>query len=158
MRCGHTWTNPYNQRKDVASSLFQRADKLPLTLRWVEGRALVTGSAAPGVAAGAELLAIDDRPVAEISSALLPYLRADGQHAGSLGKRWSQLDSGPNRGAMDCLFALRFPPQTAGAALRYRLRVRDNEKAAPRDVDGAAISQVERQRAPPPPASPGPSR
>ena len=54
---------------------------------------------------------------------------------------------------MDCLFALRFPPQTVGAALRYRLRVRDNEKAAPRDVDGAAISESERQRMLPTPAS-----
>jgi hypothetical protein len=152
VRCGHTWTNPLNQRKDLVESLFQRADKLPLTLRWVQGRALITGSAAPGVAAGAELLAIDGRPVADISAALLPYLRADGRHVGSLGKRWSQLDSGPNGGAMDRLFPLRFPPQTVSGTLRYRLLVRDNDPATPRDVDVPAVSEAERQRALPPPA------
>ena len=153
VRCGHTWTNPYNQRADVAEKLFKRADNLPFTLRWVEGRGLVTGSATPGLAAGAEVLAIDGRPVADISAALLPYLRADGEHVGSLGKRWSQLDSGPNGGAMDRLFPLRFPPQRSDGTPRYRLRVRDHAQAALREVDVAAILGTERDRLLPPPST-----
>lgn len=61
VHCGHTWASRYNQRQDVQDAVIDRADKLPITLRWMQGRALVTGSITFGVAAGAELLAIDGR-------------------------------------------------------------------------------------------------
>ena len=149
VHCGHTWVSPYNQRADVVDGLFKRADKLPLTLRWVEGRALVTGSAVdgePGVAPGAELLAIDGRGVADIRAALLPLLRADGLHAGALLKRLSQLDSGPNGGAMDRLFPLRFAPVQGRYALTLRARAGD----APRTLQVDAMTQAARDRRLPP--------
>lgn len=59
LQCGHTWASPYNQRQDLVEALFQRADKLPFTQRWVEDRVLITGSAAAGLVTGSELLAID---------------------------------------------------------------------------------------------------
>ena len=148
VHCGHTWTNRYNQRQDVQDAVFNRADKLPISLRWIEGRALVTGSMLPGVAAGAELLTIDDRAVAQISAALLPYLRADGLHAGALAKCWSQLDSGSNGGAMDRLFPLLFPPEEG----KYRLSVRDHPGAAARSVSAAPVTLLERNRQLPPPS------
>jgi Peptidase family S41 len=143
VRCGHTWVSPYNQSKAVVDGLFARSDKLPLTLRFVEGRALITGSLVDGLKAGAELLAVDGRPVSEIQAALLPYLRADGEHEGARAKRLSQLDSGANGGAMDRLFPLRFPPLGG----RYRLRVADAPGAQPRDIDAAAVSLAERDKA-----------
>jgi hypothetical protein len=146
VHCGHTWTNRFNQRQDVQDTVFNSRDKLPLTLRWVQGRALVTGSMAPGVAAGAELLAIDGRPVAQISAAVLPYLRADGLHEGSLAKRWSQLDSGANGGAMDRIFPLLFAPQAG----QYLLSLRDG--AAPRSLPVPAVTLAEREGALPPPS------
>ncbi len=142
-RCGHTWANPYNQPPAVVKEVFERADKLPLTLRQLDGRLLVTASAVPGLAAGAELLAVDGRPAADIVQGLLPYLRADGRSAGSDAKRLSQLDHGPNGGAMDRLFPLRYAP-TGGA---WRLTVRDAGSAPPRDIVAAAMSVVERNRA-----------
>lgn len=146
VHCGHTWASPYNQRRDVVEELFGRADKLPLTLRWVEGRALVTGSAARGLAAGSELLAIDGRRVADIRDALLPLLRADGRHDGAWLKRLSQLDSGPNGGAMDRLFPLRFAPLEG----RYVLTVRDRDGASPRTVSVPATSTAARDEVLPP--------
>lgn len=145
VRCGHTWTNPYNQGKPVEEMLAARADKLPLTLRFVEGRALVTGSTVAGLSAGAELLAVDGRPVREIVDALLPLLRADGEHEGARGKRLAQLDSGLNGGAMDRLFPLRFPPQAG----RYRLRVAA-PGAAPQEIDAPAVALAARDQALPP--------
>jgi Peptidase family S41 len=142
VRCGHTWTNHYNQADAVVKTVFDRGDKLPLTLRWVQGRALVTGSVTKEVAAGAELLAIDGRPVAEIAAALLPFIRADGVGPDSDGKRLSQLDSGGNGGAMDRLFPLRFAPVKNS----YSLRLRDKPGATPRDVQVAAVSLAERDR------------
>ena len=124
--CGHTWASHFNARKDLRQLLLEGSDKLPFTLRWVQGRALITGSAVPGLAAGSELLAIDGRPVADIAAALLPLLRADGEHAGAVGKRRAQLDStagpgGGSGGAMDWLFPLRFPPESG----RWRLTLRE---------------------------------
>ena len=145
--CGHTWASAYNQRQDLVEHLFARADKLPLTLRWVEDRALVTGSAADGLSAGSELLAIDGRPVADIRDALLPLLRADGRHAGARLKRLSQLDSGPNGGAMDRLFPLRFAPREG----RYTLTVRERGNAGIRTPVVAATTTAARDMLLPPP-------
>jgi hypothetical protein len=147
VHCGHTWTNPYNQRDDLNRALFQRADQLPLTLRWVEGRVLVTGSTAVGMAAGAELLAIDGRPMAAIRDALLPNLRADGLHVGALLKRVGQLDSGPNGGAMDRLFPLLFPPADSGASSRYTLSLRGAGSTNVRTLVVDATSAEARDRA-----------
>jgi C-terminal processing protease CtpA/Prc len=155
VRCGHTWASPYNQANAVKKAVFDRADKLPITLRWVAerggaGRALVTGSAADaaraGVKAGDELLAIDDRPVAEIASALLPYLRADGNHAGADAKRLAQLDSNANGGAMDRLFPLLFKPKNASYQLTLRSAPDKVTNAVARKVVVAAMALPERDR------------
>jgi hypothetical protein len=140
VNCGHTWASRYNARADLKAQLFDGPDKLPCTLRWLQGRALITGSAAPGLAAGSELLAIDGRPVGEIATALLPLLRADGTHPGAMGKRWAQLDTGGNGSAMDWLFPIAFPPQAG----RWRLAARS--ATGTQTVDVPALSLAERQR------------
>lgn len=145
VQCGHTWTNPANQGPAVRA-LFARGDKLPVALRWVEGRVLITGSADAAVKPGSELLAIDGRPMAGIRDALLPMLRADGRHEGAWAKRLSQLDSGTNGGAMDRLFPLLYPPQGG----RYRLRLLAPGATQPADVEVAAITQAARDQAVPP--------
>ena len=154
VNCGHTWASHFNARTDLRQLLVAGNDKLPFTLRWVQGRALITGSAAPELAAGSELLSINGRPVAAIAAALLPLLRADGQHAGAVGKRLAQLDTapGPAGGAMDWLFPLRFPPEGG----RWRLTVRDPQRDRPREASRAltvpAIGMTERERSLPAPA------
>ena len=145
-RCGHTWANPYNQSDAVVQGVINRADKLPLTLRRVEGRFLVTASAVPEVLAGSEIVAIDGRSAADIAAGLMPYLRADGA---SDGKRLAQLDSDPNGGAMDRVFPLLYPPQQG----RYRLTLRDPGGPAAREVSVAATSVTERAARVPAPRS-----
>ncbi len=145
VRCGHTWASRYNQRADVNELLFKRADKLPLTLRWVQGRALVTGSIAPGLVAGDELLAINGQPVQTIVRALLPALRADGTGDG---KRFAQLDTSATGGAMDRLFPLRWPP----AAGHYSVTLQSGNGPA-RAATIAAVTLAERETALPPPSS-----
>jgi hypothetical protein len=148
VRCGHTWASPYNQAEVVGKTVFDRADKLPITLRWVGGRALVVGSmvevAKNGVKAGDELLAIDGRTVADISAALLPYLRADGNHAGADAKRLAQLDSDAHGGAMDRLFPLLFAPKDGSYALRVLSPASATTTAAARDVTVAAVKTQDR--------------
>lgn len=139
VRCGHTWTNPSNQSDTLRAEVLERADKLPLTLRLVQGRLLITGSLVPSLVAGAELLAIDGRSITQIIDSLMPYLRADGS---SDGKRLAQIDSGPNGGAMDRLFPLLYAPRDG----RYTVRVLDRPDATPRDVSATAITPAQRQR------------
>ena len=140
VRCGHTWTNPYNQGPTLRAALEARADKLPLALRAAEGRFLVTGSAAPGVAAGAELLAIDGREMPAIVAALLPLLRADGANDD---KRLAQVDDGSNGGELQRLLGLLFPPADGA----YRLRLRDAAGGPERELRVAALTAAARQRA-----------
>jgi C-terminal processing protease CtpA/Prc len=119
VQCGHTWANPLNQSEAVVQRLFRAKDKLPLRLRVVENRFLITASSDPHLRAGDELVAIDGRPASALIDELMPYLRADGSNDG---KRRSQLDSGVNGGAMDRLFPLLHPPVGERYTLVYRRR------------------------------------
>lgn len=118
IRCGHTWTNVLNQQGAIKHTLLDSADKLPLRLDLVAGRWLVLSSADPAVAAGDEILSINDVPGKDAVARLLPYLRADGS---SEGKRLRQLSH--DRGdysQMDILWPLLSPPVDG----RYTLSVR----------------------------------
>jgi hypothetical protein len=116
VRCGHTWTNPLNQGQAVQDALAV-LPALPLHVRLLEGRLLVTASADPKVAINAELLTIDGRTPAVLANEFMPYLRADGT---SDGKRLSQIDSNVDGGAMDRLLPLLHPPGAGGYKLRFR--------------------------------------
>ena len=137
VRCGHTWTNPLNQGPAMQRAL-GALPALPVRVRLLERRLLVTASADPQVPVNAELLSIDGRTPAALIAGFMPYLRADGSNDG---KRLSQLDSDGNGGAMDRLLPLLYPPGANGYALR--LRTRDGTI---RDVTVAAITANERER------------
>jgi hypothetical protein len=143
VRCGHTWTNPLNQSEAVQQRLFLNTDKLPVRVRVIENRFLVTASSDPQLRAGDELVAIDGRSAGSLILELLPYLRADGSNDG---KRISQIDSGVNGGALDRLFPLLHPP-TEG---RYTLSVRRTDGArqeTPISVSVPATSVAAREAA-----------
>lgn len=89
IKCGHTYANFYNQKKDVASALFAGPDKLPFHFRWLGGRMFVTAYGGDALPRGSEILAIDGRPVEEIVASLMPYARADGSNDA---KRIAQLE------------------------------------------------------------------
>lgn len=137
VRCGHTWTNPLNQGPAVQRAL-AALPTLPLRVRLLEGRLLVTASADPQVSVNAELLRIDGRTPAELIADVMPYLRADGSNDG---KRLSQLDSGENGNAMDRLLPLLHPPGARGYALTLRPR-----GGMRREVTVAAMTANERER------------
>ena len=141
LRCGHTWTNPRNQQGLARAALFERADKLPLQVRWVGQRVLVLASTDPAVQAGDELLALDGLPMAEVARQIWPCLRADGQ---SDGKRWRQLDH--QRGdpsQLDLVWPLLRPPQAGG----HRVRWAPAAGGAPREAALAAWRLADRDDA-----------
>lgn len=118
VRCGHTWTNPLNQGQVVQDAL-AALPALPMRIRLLDDRMLVTASANMKVPVNAELLSIDGRTPAALASEFMPYLRADG---GSDGKRLSQIDSAVDGGAMDRLLPLLHPPGAEGYVLHFRAR------------------------------------
>jgi hypothetical protein len=137
VRCGHTWTNPLNQVPAVQRAL-AAMPTLPLRVRLLENRLLVTASAVPQVPVNAELLEIDGRTPAALIVDFMPYLRADG---GNDGKRLSQLDSNENGGAMDRLLPLLHPPGAGG----YTLKIRPSGGKV-REVTVPAMTAGERER------------
>lgn len=137
IRCGHTWTNVVNQQGVLKQRLLEAPDKLPLTMRLVEGRWLVLGSALPGVAAGDELLTIDGFGSNDVVAMMLPYLRADGS---SDGKRLRQLSHDRmDYSMMDIVWPLLSPPMNGV----YRLAVRTGMGAV-RSVDARATTMAAR--------------
>ncbi len=83
LRCGHTYTNFYNQRGAVREALCLAPPRLPLHFDWVDDAAVVT-AVHPSVAAlvrpGDRLLALNGQPMAVVREALLPLVRADGHN------------------------------------------------------------------------------
>jgi hypothetical protein len=77
VRCGHSYANFYNQRREVAQALFAGHDKLPLTFVWLGERMIVKGGALP---AGTEVRAIDGTPAPLVLARLLPLVRGDGHN------------------------------------------------------------------------------
>lgn len=108
LRCGHTWTNNYNQKGALRQALLESTNKLPFTLTLVQGRWLVLDSADVAVARGDEVMGINGVAGTDIVRQLWPYLRADGA---SDEKRRRQL--GHDRldlSALDLIWPLLSPP------------------------------------------------
>jgi hypothetical protein len=81
IRCGHSYCNFFNQRKAVASALFDRKTRLPFHFIWLDGRMVVTGDPSSfGVPVGAEVLTVNGLPASTLLAALTPYARADGHN------------------------------------------------------------------------------
>ncbi|WEN14884.1 S41 family peptidase [Rhodanobacter sp. AS-Z3] len=110
---------------------------LPLHVRLLEGRLLVTASAELKVPVNAELLSIDGRTPVVLANEFMPYLRADGN---SDGKRLSQIDSNVDGGAMDRLLPLLHPPATAGYVLRFRPHDRHTGKVIGQGIDEVTVA------------------
>ncbi len=118
IRCGHTWTNTYNQNGAVKAALLEAQNKLPFEMVLVDSRWLVIASATPSIKAGDEVLTINGATADEIVKRMMPYLRADGS---SDGKRLIQLSHDrPATSMMDLVWPLLSPPEGGRYALRIR--------------------------------------
>ncbi len=122
IQCGHTFLNPLNQPGFVQQLLLNTPDKLPFIFSVAEGRMVITHNAVdhPGVAAGTEVLAIGGRPVPEILTGILPFMKADGGNDAHRLARM-QLNGYEPYEPFDLFFPLIFPPQNG----QYQLTLRD---------------------------------
>ncbi|WP_338848679.1 S41 family peptidase [Massilia sp. W12] len=134
IRCSHTWPNVNNQQGGSKAALLGAANKLPFTLRLVQGRWLVLASAVPEVAAGDEIVALNGLSAPQIVAQMLPYLRADGA---SDAKRLQQLNHDrSDYSQMDMLWPLLSPP----LAGRYRVQLRQPDSSVTRELEAPALT------------------
>jgi Peptidase family S41 len=121
IKCGHTYANFYNQRKDVVDEIFKRPDRLPFYFRWLSKRMFITKNFSDQAALGpgTEVLSIDGVKVAEILERLLPITRADGSNDA---KRVSLLEvQGTDEWqTFDIFFSLMYPVTKMTRTLEIR--------------------------------------
>jgi hypothetical protein len=79
LKCGHSYANFFNQKREVAQALFDKKSRLPFAMRWVGDGMFVT-SEQDAFARGTQIGAINGVPVKTMLQALLPYTRADGNN------------------------------------------------------------------------------
>lgn len=120
IRCGHSQCNPYNQKKAVVQSLFERPTKLPFEFDWIDGRmVLLADRSGSGLVRGTEILSINDEAAPHLLKRLVRYARADGSNDA---KRVAQMAMRniDRFEAFDIYQGLIRPPVNGAYRIRYR--------------------------------------
>ncbi|MEL6867290.1 MAG: hypothetical protein AAFP19_22885, partial [Bacteroidota bacterium] len=78
VRCGHTYPNPYNQKKALSEYWAKENKVLPFTFRIFDGTIVVNQSVDPKLQFGDQIVKMNGVPTSEIIQQLLPKVKADG--------------------------------------------------------------------------------
>jgi hypothetical protein len=114
LHCGHTYVNPYNQRKAVAKLLYSD-QVLPLLFKIINNKVIVTHNLSEGkdIRRGDELVSINGIVTKKIIDSLLTVSKADGLHGRN--KQIDNINLSPylanasRYGLFDIYFSLFFP-------------------------------------------------
>lgn len=110
LKCGHTYLNPYNQKKALSSQLNSEL-VIPLLFKVINKKIIVTHNLSEHgkIKAGDEVISINGRPTAEIIDSLLTVSRSDGKHG--LNKKLDNIGISPYLANKDryALFDIYFP-------------------------------------------------
>lgn len=120
IRCGHTHCNPYNQKKAVVQTLFERPTRLPFEFDWLDGRMVVLADRSGlGLQPGTEICSIDGAAPAHLLKSLVSYARADGSNDA---KRVAQMamQNIDRFETFDIFQSLLHPPQGEAFHVGYR--------------------------------------
>jgi Peptidase family S41 len=79
LKCGQSHASFFNQKPEVARTLFDRRSRLPFSMRWIGEGMFITGEQ-ERLPRGTQVGAINGVPVRTMLAALLPYARADGSN------------------------------------------------------------------------------
>ena len=80
IRCGHSYANFSNQKKSVASALFDRPTRLPFLFRWIGTDMIVLREPTGVLPPGTTIRRINGVPAQAMLRRLMPYVRADGHN------------------------------------------------------------------------------
>ncbi len=111
IKCGHTYTNYWNQKDEIKALIHNKADKIPFTFDFVNNRMLVTRNASEqeSLVRGVEITTINGQSIETIIKTLLPIMRGDGSNDAQRVYDL-QLSAVGKYEAFDIYFALLFPP------------------------------------------------
>ena len=112
IKCGHTFSSPFNQTGFINNIILNQTDKLPFGLEWLDRRLFITKNATDNsaFASGTEIVAINGILVKELADNLLKLTKGDGSNDS---KRFQDLNViGYDYYEMfDIYFPLVIPPQ-----------------------------------------------
>jgi C-terminal processing protease CtpA/Prc len=120
IKCGHTYTNFWNQTNEVKELIHNKADKLPFTFDLINNRMFVTRNASEikNLEKGIEVTSINGHSIETIIETLLPIMRGDGSNDAQ--RIYDlQLSAVGKYEAFDIYFALFFPPTKEGYDLTF---------------------------------------
>ncbi|MEM8999458.1 MAG: S41 family peptidase [Bacteroidota bacterium] len=139
IQCGHTYPNYWNQESAIRSELFEKADKLPFTLKLLPNSIRIhkdlSGNA---VKPSATILNVNNIPVGTILDSLQNYRRIDGSNLAKFYEDFSVKGEGKYE-AFDIIFPMLFPPVNGF----YTLDITENGYA--RSIKVAPITRAERK-------------
>ena len=140
VKCGHTYANFFNQKKEVASALFEGQDRVPFYFRWLDNKMVVTADFTPShtLPRGTQILSINGTPTNIILARLMTIARADGSNDA---KRVAYLEvSGDSQyEAFDVYFPMFFP-QT-GSVMQSSVQRPSEKKPQPLTVAALTFTQ-----------------
>lgn len=108
LKCGHTYTNFYNQDAKLKERLFNQRTYLPFYFQIVDGKMIITNNASSkNIAAGSEITKINGVEVSKIIEKLLTVTKADGNS--TLEHRVNSIGLSRNEAESYALFDWFFP-------------------------------------------------
>lgn len=108
IKCGHTYTNFYNQDGKLRERLFNQRNYLPFYFQIIDGKAIITNNASSkNIAIGSEITKINGITVKEIIEKLLTVTKADGNS--TLEHRLNSIGLSRNEAESYALFDWYFP-------------------------------------------------
>lgn len=142
VKCGHTYTNFYNQSGGITTDLFKGQNRVPFYFRWLERTMIVTRnfSSDARLVPGSKIISINGRPAGTILSTLMSVARADGANDA---KRVADLEvnGASSWEAFDIYFPMLFPAESR----TMELSVIFPGKSKPAKVTVAALTDDQRK-------------
>ena len=108
LKCGHTYTNPYNQGDKLKEGLFNQKNYFPFYFQIIDGKMIITANASSkNISLGSEITKINGIAVKDIIEKLLTVTKADGNS--TLEHRLNSLELNRNEAEKYALFDWYFP-------------------------------------------------
>ncbi|WP_118973935.1 S41 family peptidase [Taibaiella koreensis] len=148
IKCGHTYLNPWNQKRDVINDYFSTS-YIPFLYRVVDKKFIITHNLSehPGVREGDEMISINGIAVQAIFDSLWTVSRSDGNNG--QGKKSDNMNIVPididtgNYAMFDIFFPLFFPQNFDAASYRIEIRSAKGKRGI---ITARSLSKKEREQ------------
>ncbi|RQO75250.1 hypothetical protein DBR43_07780 [Pedobacter sp. KBW06] len=148
IKCGHTYLNPWNQKKEVANNYFSKS-YIPFLFRAVGRKFIITHNLSehPEIRKGDEIISINGIPVHTILDSLWTVSRSDGNNG--QGKKSDNMNIVPididtgNYSMFDIFFPLFFPENFNIASYHFEIKPFKGKSSS---ITARSLSKKDRQQ------------